>query len=108
MPHVNGYADLARLVEQATSAQAVAWRGMERVADLHLQAMEGHARAASGLMADAMIATDAAALRAIFLRGGDLQREGVERAASAAGGIFDVAVETATSLGALAGQPARA
>ena len=108
MSHVNGYADFARFVEQATAAQALAWRGMERVADLHLQAMEGHARAASCLMVDAMSAPDAVALRAVFARGGDLQREGVERAAFAAGDIFDVAVETATSLGALAGQPARA
>jgi hypothetical protein len=108
MSYVNGYADFARFVEQAAAAQALAWRGMERVADLHLQAMEGHARAASGLMVDAMSAANADALRAVFARGGGLQREGVERAASAAGHIFDVAVETATSLGALAGQPARA
>jgi hypothetical protein len=59
-------------------------------------------------MADAMTATDANAMRVLMTRGGDLQREGVERAASAAGDMFDVAVETATSLGALAGQPARA
>lgn len=108
MSHANGYADFARFVEQAAAAQALAWRGMERVADLHLQALEGHARAATGLMADAMSAKDASAMRAWMARGGDLQREGVERAASAAGDIFDVAVETATSLGALAGQPARA
>ena len=108
MSHVNGYADFARFVEQATEAQALAWRGMERVADLQLEAMEGHARAATGLMAEAMIATDSAALRAILVRGNDLHRESAERAASAAGGIFDVAVETATSLGALVGQPARA
>lgn len=108
MSHPNGYADLARLVEQAAAAQALAWRGMERVADLQLQAMEGHARAATGLMADAMVASNADALRAVLARGGDLQREGVERAASAAGDIFDVAVQTATSLGALVGPPARA
>ncbi|MGF6492522.1 hypothetical protein ABIE56_000677 [Luteibacter sp. 621] len=108
MPHVNAYADLARFVEQATAAQAVAWRGMERVADLQLQALEGHARAATGLMADAMVAQDADAVRAMFVRGGDLQREGVERAATAAGDIMGVAVETATSLGALVGTPARA
>ncbi|SEM48181.1 Phasin protein [Luteibacter sp. UNCMF331Sha3.1] len=108
MSHVNGYADFARFVEQAAAAQALAWRGMERVADLHLQAMEGHARAATGLMADAMVAPDAAALHAVLARGGELQREGVERAASAAGDILDVAVTTATSLGALVGPPARA
>jgi len=105
MSHVNGYADLARFVEQATSAQAVAWRGMERMADLQLQMMEGNARAATGLMAEAMLAPDADAWRSILARGGDLQRDGVERATSAAGGIFDVAVETATSLGALVGPP---
>ena len=108
MPNASGYADFARFVEQAAAVQALAWRGMERVADLQLQALEGHARAATGLMADAMSATDANALRTLMARGGDLQREGVERAAYAAGDIFDVAVETATSLGALAGQPARA
>ena len=108
MAHVNAYADLAHFVEQAAAAQALAWRGMERVADLQLQAIEGHARAATGLMADAMQAQDADALRALIARGGDLQREGVERAATAAGDIMDVAVKTATSLGALVGQPARA
>jgi len=108
MSHVNGYADFARFVEQAAAAQALAWRGMERVADLQLQAMEGHARAATGLMADAMVASDAAALNAVLARGGALQREGVERAASAAGDILDVAVTTATSLGALVGTPAGA
>lgn len=108
MSHANGYADFARFVEQAAAAQALAWRGMERVADLQLQAMEGHARAATGLIADAMVAPDADALRAVLARGGDLQREGVERAASAAGDILDVAVRTATSLGALVGPPARA
>ncbi|QWT19303.1 phasin family protein [Bacillus sp. NP157] len=108
MPHVNAYADLTRFVEQATAAQAVAWRGMERVADLHLQALEGHARAASGLMADAMLVQDADAMRAVLARGGELQREGAERAATAAGDIVGVAVQTATSLGALVGQPARA
>lgn len=108
MAHVNAYAGLAHFVEQATAAQALAWRGMERVADLHLQALEGHARAATGLMADAMQAQDADAMRALIARGGDLQREGVERAATAAGDIMGVAVETATSLGALVGQPARA
>jgi hypothetical protein len=108
MSQADGYADFARFVEQAAAAQALAWRGMERVADLHLDAMEGHARAATGLMADAMSATDANAWRALMARGGDLQRQSAERAASAAGDIVDVAVETATSLGALAGQPARA
>jgi hypothetical protein len=108
MSHVNGYADLARFVEQAAAAQALAWRGMERAADLHLQAMEGHARAATGLIAEAMAAADADALRDVFAKGGDLQREGVERTASAAGDILDVAVQTATSLGALVGPPARA
>jgi hypothetical protein len=108
MSHASGYADFARFVEQAAAAQALTWRGMERVADLHLQALEGHARAATGLLADAMSATDANAIRGLMARGGDLQREGVERSASAAGDIFDVAVETAASLGALAGQPARA
>ncbi|URL58363.1 phasin family protein [Luteibacter flocculans] len=108
MAAVNDYADFARLVEQAAAAQALAWRGMERVADLQLQALEGHARAATGLMADAMVASDADALRAVFARGGDLQRQSVERTASAAGDILDVAVQTATSLGALVGPPARA
>jgi len=108
MSHASGYADFARFVEQAAAAQALAWRGMERFADLHLQALEGHARAATGLMADALSATDEASVRVLMARGGDLQREGVQRAASAAGDMFDVAVETATSLGALAGQPARA
>lgn len=108
MSHLNGYADLARFVEQAAAAQALAWRGMERAADLQLQAMEGSARAATGLIADAMGAQDADALRAVLARGGDIQRESVERAASAAGGILDVAVQTATSLGALVGPPARA
>jgi hypothetical protein len=108
MTHVNGYADFARLVEQATAAQAVAWRGMERVADLHLQALEGHARAATGLMADALLVHDADALHGILARGGELQREGVQRAASAAGDILGVAMETASSLGALVSSPARA
>jgi hypothetical protein len=108
MAHVNAYADLAHFVEQAAAAQALAWRGMERVADLQLQALEGHARAATGLMADAMQAQDPDAMRAVIARGGDLQREGVERAATAAGDIMGVAVQTATSLGALVGQPARA
>lgn len=108
MVDVNGYAGLAHFVEQAAAAQAVAWRGLERVTDLHLQAIEGHARAASGLIADAMLVQDPEALRAVLARGGDLQREGVERAATAAGDIIGVAVETATSLGALVGQPARA
>ncbi|KAF1007622.1 MAG: hypothetical protein GAK28_01579 [Luteibacter sp.] len=108
MANVNGYADFARFVEQAAAAQALAWRGMERVADLHLQAIEGHARAATGLMADAMLAPDADALRAVLARGEHLQREGVERATTAAGDILDVAVQTATSLGALVVRPARA
>ncbi|HXO99265.1 MAG TPA: hypothetical protein VN813_02125 [Luteibacter sp.] len=108
MSQPNGYADLARFVEQAAAAQALAWRGAERMADLQLQAMEGHARAATGLIADAMVAPDADALRAVLARGGDIQRESVERAASAVGDILDVAVQTATSLGALVGPPARA
>ena len=108
MANANGYADFARFVEQAAAAQALAWRSMERVADLHLQAIEGHARAATGLMADAMLAPDADALRAVLARGEHLQREGVERAATAAGYIMDVAVATATSLGAMVGRPARA
>ncbi|MDF4003590.1 hypothetical protein P3W33_09350 [Luteibacter sp. PPL552] len=107
MSHANGYADFARLVEQATTAQALAWRGMERVADLQLQAIEGHARAATGLMADAMLAPDADSLRAVLARGEYLRREGMERAATAAEDILDVAVKTAASLGALAGRPAR-
>jgi len=108
MSQANGYADFARFVEQAAAAQALAWRGMERVADLQLQAMEGHARAATGLLADAMLAPNADTLRAVLARGEHLQREGVERAATAAEDIFDVAVETATSLGELVGRPARA
>ena len=108
MSNENAYAHLARFVEQAASAQATAWRGIERVTDLHLQALEGHARAASGLMADAMVIEDAEAMRAMFVRGGNLQREGVERAATAAGDIMGVAMQTATSLGALVAKPARA
>ncbi|TCV96290.1 phasin protein [Luteibacter rhizovicinus] len=91
----------AHFVEQATAAQAVAWRGFERVADLQMQAMENQARSVAGLFADAMVAQDATALRAIWEKGEGCQRDNAARATTTAGEILDVARQTANTLTAM-------
>ncbi|MBB3226389.1 hypothetical protein FHW69_000979 [Luteibacter sp. Sphag1AF] len=91
----------AAFVEQAAQAQAVAWRGLERMTDLQLQAIEDQARSVAGLFADAVVCQDADALRAVWEKGSDCQRDGVARATAAAGEIFDVARQTAGTLTAM-------
>ncbi|RAO74629.1 phasin family protein [Dyella jiangningensis] len=96
------FAYAKQLADSAFKAQSVALKGLERVAELQIKALEKQAEAASDFISDAFETRDIDGLRALWEKATAASRENAERAVAVTQEIIAVTQKTAESLTALA------
>lgn len=96
------FAYAKQLADSAFKAQSVALKGLERVAELQIRALEKQAEAASDFISDALETRDIDGLRALWEKATAASRENAERAVAVTQEIIAVTQKTAESLTALA------
>jgi hypothetical protein len=100
--NVQVFAYAKQLTDNAFKAQSVALKGLEKIAELQIQALEKQSQVASDFIADALETRDAEGLRTLWEKGAALSRENAERAVAVTQEIIAVTQKTAESLTALA------
>ena len=95
------FAYTKQLADSAFKAQSLAFKGLEKVAELQLAAFEKHAQAATAFFSDVFETRDADGLRTLWEKGANLSRQNAERAVAVTQEIFAVTQKTAESLNAL-------
>ncbi|HEY9132939.1 MAG TPA: phasin family protein [Dyella sp.] len=95
------FAYTKQLADSAFKAHSLALKGLEKVAELQLAALEKHAQATGEFITDVLETRDAEGLRTLWEKGANLGRQNAERAVSVTQEIFAVTQKTAESLGAL-------
>lgn len=96
------FAYAKQLADSAFKAQSVALKGLEKVAELQIKALEKQAEAASGFISDAFETRDIDGLRSLWEKATAASRENAERAVAVTQEIIAVTQKTAESLSALA------
>lgn len=96
------FAYTKQLTDSVFKAQAVAFKGLEKVAELQFRAIEKQAQATSEFLAEALDTRDIEGLRTLWEKGASLTRDNAERAVAVTQEIFAVTQKAAESLGALA------
>jgi hypothetical protein len=95
------FAYAKQLSENAFKAHALAFRGLEQVAELQLAALEKQTQATADFIAQAVEVRDVDSLRGLWEKGASLTREQAESAVSVTKEVVAVAQKTAESLNAL-------
>jgi hypothetical protein len=96
------FAYAKQLADSAFKAQAVALKGLEKVAELQIKALEKQAESAAEFISDAFETRDIDGLRTLWEKGTAASRENAERAVAVTQEIIAVTQKTAESLSALA------
>ena len=100
--NVQVFAYAKQLTDNAFKAQSVALKGLEKIAELQIKALEKQSQVAADFIADALETRDAEGLRTLWEKGTALSRENAERAVAVTQEIIAVTQKTAESLTALA------
>jgi hypothetical protein len=96
------FAYAKQLTDNAFKAQSVAFKALEKIAELQFQALEKQSQVTSDYIADALETRDIEGLRTLWEKGSALSRENAERAVAVTQEIIAVTQKTAESLTALA------
>ena len=96
------FAYAKQLTDNAFKAQSVAFKALEKIAELQIPALEKQSQVTSDYIADALETRDIEGLRALWEKGTALSRENAERAVAVTQEIIAVTQKTAESLSALA------
>ncbi|SFR94030.1 Phasin protein [Dyella sp. OK004] len=96
------FAYAKQLTDNAFKAQSVALKGLEKVAELQMKALEKHSQVTADFITEAFEARDVDGLRGLWEKGTALSRENAERAVAVTQEIIAVTQKTAESLNALA------
>lgn len=96
------FAYAKQLTDSAFKAQSVALKGLEKVAELQIRALEKHSQVTADFITEAFEARDVDGLRSLWEKGTALSRENAERAVAVTQEIIAVTQKTAESLNALA------
>lgn len=96
------FAYAKQLTDNAFKAQSVALKGLEKVAELQMKALEKHSQVTADFITEAFEARDVDGLRGLWEKGAALSRENAERAVAVTQEIIAVTQKTAESLNALA------
>jgi hypothetical protein len=95
------FAYAKQLTDNAFKAQSVALKGLEKIAELQIKALEKQSQVAADFIAEALETRDAEGLRGLWEKGTALSRENAERAVAVTQEIIAVTQKTAESLTAL-------
>ncbi|MGO4702933.1 phasin family protein [Dyella sp. 2RAB6] len=96
------FAYAKQLTDNAFKAQSVAFKALEKIAELQIQALEKQSQVTSEYIAGALETRDVEGLRTLWEKGTVLSRENAERAVAVTQEIIAVTQKTAESLNALA------
>ncbi|HET6552989.1 MAG TPA: phasin family protein [Dyella sp.] len=95
------FAYAKQLADSAFKAQSVALKGLEKVAELQIKALEKQSEAAASFISDALETRDVDGLRVLWEKAANAGRENAEHAVAVTQEIIAVTQKTAESLGAL-------
>ena len=95
------FAFTKQFTDSAFKAHSLALKGLEKVAELQLKALEQQTKVSAEFVAEAMETRDADGLRGLWEKGSNLSRENAERAVSVSQEVLAITQKTAESLNAL-------
>ncbi|WP_267225435.1 phasin family protein [Dyella silvae] len=95
------FAYAKQLADSAFKAQSVALKGLEKIAELQIKALEKQAESSAAFISEAFETRDIDGLRTLWEKGTAASRENAERAVAVTQEIIAVTQKTAESLGAL-------
>jgi len=95
------FAYAKQFTDSAFKAHSLALKGLEKVAELQLKALEEQTKVSAEFVAEAMETRDVDGLRGLWEKGSSLSRENAERAVSVSQEVLAITQKTAESLNAL-------
>lgn len=95
------FAFTKQFTDSAFQAHSLALKGLEKVAELQLKALEEQTKVSAEFVAEAMETRDADGLRGLWEKGSSLSRENAERAVAVSQEVLAITQKTAESLNAL-------
>ena len=95
------FAYAKQLTDNAFKAQSVALKGLEKVAELQIKALEKQSQVTADFITEAFETRDVEGLRSLWEKGTTVSRENAERAVAVTQEIIAVTQKTAESLNAL-------
>jgi len=95
------FAFTKQFTDSAFQAHSLALKGLEKIAELQLKALEQQSKASAEFVAEAMETRDVNALRGLWEKGSSLSRESAEQAVSMSQEVLAITQKTAESLNAL-------
>ncbi|WP_243040415.1 phasin family protein [Dyella sedimenti] len=95
------FAYAKQLADSAFKAQSVALKGLEKIAELQIKALEKQSEAAAEFISEALDTRDIDGLRVLWEKAATASRENAERAVAVTQEIIAVTQKTAESLGSL-------
>lgn len=90
-----------QFTDSAFQAHSLALKGLEKVAELQLKALEDQTKTSAEFVAEAMETRDPDGLRTLWEKGSALSRENAERTVAVTQEVIAVTQKTAESLNAL-------
>ena len=95
------FAYAKQFTDSAFKAHSLALKGLEKVAELQLKALEEQTKVSAEFVAEAMETRDVDGLRGLWEKGSSLSRENAERAVAVSQEVLSITQKTAESLTAL-------
>ncbi len=95
------FAFTKQFTDSAFQAHSLALKGLEKVAELQLQALEQNAKVSAEFISEAMETRDADGLRGLWERGSELSRANAEHVVAVSQEVMAITQKTAESLSAL-------
>lgn len=90
-----------QFTDSAFQAHTLALKGMEKIAELQLAALQQQSQVSAEFVAEAMEARDADSLRGLWEKGSSLSRENAERTVAVSQEVMAITQKTAESVSAL-------
>ena len=95
------FAFTKQFTDSAFKAHSLALKGLEKVAELQLKALEEQTKVSAEFVTELMEARDVDGLRGLWEKGSSLGRENAERAVAVSQEVLAITQKTAESLNAL-------
>lgn len=95
------FAFTKQFTDSAFQAHSLALKGMEKIAELQLAALQQQSQVSAEFVAEAMEARDMDSLRGLWEKGSSLSRENAERTVAVSQEVMAITQKTAESVNAL-------
>jgi hypothetical protein len=95
------FAFTKQFTDSAFQAHSLALKGMEKIAELQLAALQQQSQVSAEFMSEALEARDMDSLRGLWEKGSSLSRENAERTVAVSQEVMAITQKTAESVSAL-------